>query len=79
MKGEERDKFKANLYIYLNEQMKLTLDEAIDVERENLHQDIVGQKEYLKEERNNYMKKCFKETPEQMNERLHKEFDIIRD
>jgi hypothetical protein len=39
--ADERDKFKAELYTYLNEQMKITLDKAIDYERDGLHSDIV--------------------------------------
>lgn len=38
----EKDKFKANLYVYLNEMMKKTLQSAIDTQKEQgtLHQDI---------------------------------------
>jgi len=36
-KGADRAKFKAELYTYLNEQLKLTLNAAVEIERENLH------------------------------------------
>lgn len=37
LNADERDLFKAELYTYLNEQIKLTIDVAIDRERDSLH------------------------------------------
>lgn len=44
--------------------MKLIADQMVEIERENLHVDIVGARDYLKEEKNNQRKKAFKETDE---------------
>jgi hypothetical protein len=46
LQGEARDRFKADLYTYLNEQLRLITDSLIDQEREDLHIDIVGMKDY---------------------------------
>lgn len=76
---DERAVFKAGLYVYLNEMMKKTLSDAIDLNKEHLHQDIWMQKDWLKDEKANKAKKSFNEQYIEKCKRLYKEFDIIND
>ena len=46
LRGVARDKFKAELYSFLTEQMKCCLSFAVDLERPNLHIDLSGAKDY---------------------------------
>jgi len=75
LKGASRDKFKADLYTYLTEQLKLSIDSALAENQATIHPDLAFNAG--KEERNLLKKKNFKEN-ESLNshhERLFKEFD----
>ena len=74
---DERDKFKAEIYTYLNEQIKVSIDLAIDMQKESLHHDIVHQNEFMKDVK--ARKKTFNETDQEREMRLYREFDIIGD
>ncbi|CDW74115.1 tetratricopeptide repeat protein [Stylonychia lemnae] len=76
---EERAKFKANLYVYVNELMKKTLSDAIDQNKEQIHQDIWMQKDSLRDDKQNKINKSFNENFEDKCKRLYKEFDIKND
>ena len=59
--------------------MKITLDRAIDCERENLHSDIVAAKDYQRDMKEAIKKKNYKETEIEKFKRLYLEFDSIGD
>ena len=75
----EKEKFKADLYVYMNEQTKAMINRVIDYERENLHQDIPLQRDVLRDERQAKINKAFIENAYDHNKRIAKEYDIIGD
>jgi hypothetical protein len=79
MTPNERDAFKAQLYTYLAEQLKITIEQAVDAQSESLPDDIVLSKENHKHDREILVEKSFKETEDEKYRRLAKEFNIVRD
>lgn len=59
--------------------MKITLDKAIDCERDNMHSDIVAAKDYQRDLKENLKKKNYRETEVEKYKRLYMEFDSIGD
>jgi len=75
----EREKFKANLYVYLNEQMKAMLNNVLDNERQDLNQDIWMQRDVLKDEKQARIAKGLQESALDRAKRLANEFDVVND
>ena len=59
--------------------MKLTVDLAISENKQDYHQDVWSQHDYLKEERAKTVAKSHQEEPRQKAERLFRECDLIGD
>ena len=75
----ERAKFKAGLYVYLNEQMNSMLGRVLDAERQDISQDIWAQRDVLRDERAARVAKCLQESKAERAKRLALEFDILHD
>ena len=77
---DEKDKFKASLYIFLQSKMKACLTEAVTVRhRDRLHKDIVGQLEVIAGAREDRIREGYQEDPHEKFSRLALEFDTISD
>ena len=78
--AEERVKYKAKIYAFLNEQIKETIDQAISVINNDLHQDIVTQHNMIKEERATRITKAFLDSADSEKQaRLQKEYITLDD
>ena len=75
----ERDKFKAELYCFLNNQMRTIIPEILNFHSTDIHQDIIQQKQVLTEEKNKQLAKTFTEADKDKNLRLFQEFDNLGD
>lgn len=77
---QQRDKFKADLYCFLTEQMRVAMDLIFRHHAGELNPDLVGGRETAGEERRRRAEKCWAdEGLRQKAERLFREFDTIRD
>lgn len=77
---EERDKFKANMYVYLNELMIQTVQKAIEASKDTLHVDIYAQQNVIRDERQNRATKSFQDANlEEKCMRLYREGEITND
>eukprot|EP00347_Sterkiella_histriomuscorum_P008804 403343688 len=76
---DEREKFKAELYVYLNEMMVTTVQQAIDSTKDTLHTDIWMQQNVIRDERLARANKLPQESLKEKCLRLYKEFDVIND
>jgi hypothetical protein len=77
---QQRDKFKADLYCFLVEQMKVALDLIFKHNATQLNPDIVQVREQVQEEKRRVQERSFKdENPYKKAERLFREFDTVRD
>eukprot|EP01022_Parablepharisma_sp_SALTPOND_P011618 TRINITY_DN1488_c0_g1_i1.p1 TRINITY_DN1488_c0_g1~~TRINITY_DN1488_c0_g1_i1.p1 ORF type:complete len:981 (+),score=184.79 TRINITY_DN1488_c0_g1_i1:3966-6908(+) len=74
-KGINKDQFYSELYVYLIEQMHLTVDSIVKTRRSELPEDIVASKEIVQRENDSIMSKVFKETVAQRLDRLYKEYE----
>ena len=76
----QRDKFKADLYCFLTEQMKTALDLVFKYQSTNIHPDIAQAREIATEAKLRQKEKCFGDQSEKSKaERLLREFDTISD
>ena len=76
----QKDKFKADLYCFLTEQMKTALDLVFKYNATNLHPDIAQAREVASEDKRKQREKCFVDQSERTKaERLLREFDTICD
>jgi hypothetical protein len=77
---QQRDKFKADLYCFLVEQMKVALDLIFKHNATQLNPDIVQVREQVQEEKRRVQERSFKdESISKKAERLFREYDTIRD
>ena len=77
---DEKDKFKASLYIFLQRKMRDCLTEAVTVRhRSKLHNDIVTQLEVIEGGRLDKICEGVQEDSSQKFSRLALEFDTISD
>ena len=51
--------------------MKITIEKAIDCERDSLHLDIVAGSDYQRDMRENLKKKCYRENAVEKYKRLY--------
>ena len=78
--ADEKDKFKANLYIFLQSKMKDCLTEAVTLRhRAKLHHDIISQLEVIEGSRLDKIHEGVQETTAEQYTRLAQEFDTITD
>ena len=76
----QKDKLKAELYIFLQTKLKSCLREAVLMtQRNRLHPDIISQFENITGARQDKIEESFKETITQKFDRLALEFDTVRD
>jgi len=78
---EDRTKFKANLYILLQQVMQYALKKAMTNGKSNsgLHADIVQQYDKLDHNRRQLVDNCFNESNKDRYLRLSKEFETAND
>ena len=77
---DEKDKFKASLYIFLQKKMQECLTEAVaNRHRSKLHNDIVSQLEVVEGSRLDKICEGYQEDSSQKFTRLALEFDTIQD
>ena len=74
----DKEKFLANLYAFLVEEMNLTVDDYISNKKETLHEDIVIPKELAARERETILAQTSKETDDERLQRLVNE-NVFRD
>lgn len=78
--AQEKDKLKAELYIFLQTKMKSCLQDAIlSTHRNSLHTDIITQFENIQGARDDKIHESYKETVTEKFGRLALEFDTLRD
>ena len=78
--AQQRDKFKADLYCFLVEQMRVALDLVFKHNVTQLNPDLVQVREQVQEEKRRVAERCFRdETRRKRAERLFREFDTVRD
>jgi hypothetical protein len=78
--ASQKDKLKAELYIFLQTKLKSSLREAVMLtQRNKLHPDIISQFESITAGREEKIEESFKETITQKFDRLALEFDTVRD
>ena len=76
----QKDKLKAELYIFLQTKLKSCLREAVLMtQRNRLHPDIISQFENITGARQDKIEESFKESITQKFDRLALEFDTVRD
>jgi len=76
----QKDKLKAELYIFLQTKLSSCLREAVLMtQRNRLHPDIISQFENITGARQDKIEESFKETITQKFDRLALEFDTVRD
>ena len=77
---EQKDTFKAELYIFLQKKLQTCLDLAVnETQRQVLHSDIVQQFRQLQMQQEDKVYESFNESQEQKYERLAQEFDTVCD
>lgn len=77
---QQRDKFKADLYCFLVEQMKVALDLIFKHNATQLNPDLVQVRDQVQEEKRRVLERTFKdESRRRKAERLFREFDTVRD
>ena len=76
----QKDKFKADLYCFLTEQMRAALDLVFKYNATNLHPDIAQAREVASEDKRRQRDRCFVDPSARTKaERLLREFDTIGD
>ncbi len=76
----QRDSFKADLYCFLTEQMRVAMDLIFRHHAGDLNPDLAGAREVAAEQKRLRVERCWAdEGPRQKAERLFREFDTIRD
>ncbi len=75
----EKDQFYSELYAYLTDEVKLAMDEYVQLKRDELHDDIVQSYDQSRKEVMMYAARMTKEPEEKRLLRLSKEYEIMED
>lgn len=79
MNSEQKATFISQIYVYLVEQLRKTLNYVIKNGPDSMHEDIVIQQEMILKERQKIMQSLAKESKSDYYFRLAKEYEIIGD
>lgn len=75
----EKDQFYSELYAYLTDEVKLAMDEYVQLKKDELHEDIISSYEQSRKEVMMYAARMTKEPEEKRLLRLSKEYEIMED
>ena len=77
--AEQKEQFFSELYAYISDEIKLGIDEFVQLKRDDLHEHILSSYEQSRKDIINYAIKQSKEPEEKRLLRLSKEYEMIDD
>lgn len=74
---DQKDQFYSELYVFLIDEMRKTLEEVIKSKREELHEDIIVGYDQTLKERDKILLQVTKESPQETLQKLANEYEIL--